>query len=89
MVKRLKIDPVITAVDDRFLRTEDVQKILACSDSHIYMLAKTNQIEEIDISCSGNGGPNTKRYSLSSINALILKRKKEAFESKNLKEHLK
>lgn len=86
MGKFTKAKPAIEIIEDHFLKTEDVQKILSCSDSHVYMLAKTGQILEVDISCAGNGGPNTKRYSLHSVNALIRKRKKNALERQNFSE---
>lgn len=83
MARKVRVEEPISTVEDLFLTTEDVQKVFRCSESHVYMLGKTKQIEEIDISCSGNGGPNTKRYSVRSINALIRKRKKDALDAKN------
>lgn len=83
MTKRLKVKDPIDALDDVFLTTQDVQKVFRCSESHVYMLGKTGQIEEIDISCSGKGGPNTKRYSVRSVNSLIRQRKKEALNIAN------
>lgn len=81
MAKRLKVSNPIDAVEDLFLTTEDVQKIFRCSESHVYMLSKTGKIAEIDISCNAKGGPNTKRYSVTSVNALIRDRKKQSLNT--------
>lgn len=81
MARKLRVTDPIDALEDVFLTTQDVQKVFRCSESHVYMLSKTGQIEEIDISCSGRGGPNTKRYSVRSVNSLIRKRKKEALDT--------
>ncbi|MBN1929999.1 MAG: hypothetical protein JW786_00120 [Desulfobacterales bacterium] len=49
--------------------------IFCVSLGHVYTLEKYGHIKNIDISCTGRGGPQTKRYSLQSVKNFIEKRK--------------
>jgi predicted DNA-binding transcriptional regulator AlpA len=51
-----------------------VAELLAVSESHVYMLERTGCIESVDITCNGNGGPKSKRYTKRSVLAFQLKR---------------
>ena len=67
MAKRAKVYPIEAVIEDRFVTVEDVCNLLSITASHVYMLEKFGQIKAIDISVAGNGGPNTRRYSLKQV----------------------
>lgn len=76
MAKRAAITPVEQITKDRYLTCEDVQRLLSCSSSHVYMLERTQNIVAFDITCSGAGtNSKGKRYSLVSVQKFIASRK--------------
>lgn len=57
----------VAKVVEKYLGIKDVADMLSVSESHVYMLVRTGNIRAIDITCSGNGGPNSMRISLRSL----------------------
>lgn len=58
----------------QLMTARHVAELLSVSENHVYMLEKYGHLEVCDITCRGEGGPKSKRYTKRSVLAFQLAR---------------